>query len=419
MAIELRAVSKQYALFDRPADRLKQMLLGGVSRLGARSLGWTAPRLYREFHALRDVSFSVARGEVLGIIGRNGAGKSTLLQIICGTLQPTSGSVQVRGRIAALLELGAGFNPEFTGRENIVMAATILGLSAAEIDQRMASIIEFSGIAEFIDQPVKTYSSGMYVRLAFSVATSIDPDILVIDEALSVGDGEFARRSFDRIMALKDKGATILFCSHAMYHVQVLCNRALWMEHGRMRMIGDADGVTAAYEMALVADASPQEAPAPSAAETNTAPRAAPGTARLHRVSVEADGKSGTELPVHSTHSHLRVRVEFASDPALPTPSVGVGLVQLNGTVVASAGSANDGVVLARDALGHGVAELSFPRIPLLKGDYAVNVFLLCERGIHIYDHAERVVLLRVFQQGMEQGVVSLPHHWDALRPGS
>jgi ABC-type polysaccharide/polyol phosphate transport system ATPase subunit len=237
MAIELRAVSKQYALFDRPADRLKQMLLGGVSRLGARSLGWTAPRLYREFHALRDVSFSVARGEVLGIIGRNGAGKSTLLQIICGTLQPTSGSVQVRGRIAALLELGAGFNPEFTGRENIVMAATILGLSAAEIDQRMASIIEFSGIAEFIDQPVKTYSSGMYVRLAFSVATSIDPDILVIDEALSVGDGEFARRSFDRIMALKDKGATILFCSHAMYHVQVLCNRALWMEHGRMRMI--------------------------------------------------------------------------------------------------------------------------------------------------------------------------------------
>ena len=283
----------------------------------------------------------------------------------------------------------------------------------------MASIIEFSGIAEFIDQPVKTYSSGMYVRLAFSVATSIDPDILVIDEALSVGDGEFARRSFDRIMALKDKGATILFCSHAMYHVQVLCNRALWMEHGRMRMIGDADGVTAAYEMALVADASPQEAPAPSAAEASTTPRAAPGTARLHRVSVEADGKSGTELPVHSTHSHLRVRVEFASDPALPTPSVGVGLVQLNGTVVASAGSANDGVVLARDALGHGVAELSFPRIPLLKGDYAVNVFLLCERGIHIYDYAERVVLLRVFQQGMEQGVVSLPHHWDALRPGS
>ena len=138
MAIELRAVSKQYALFDRPADRLKQMLLGGVSRLGARSLGWTAPRLYREFHALRDVSFSVARGEVLGIIGRNGAGKSTLLQIICGTLQPTSGSVQVRGRIAALLELGAGFNPEFTGRENIVMAATILGLSAAEIDQLLA-----------------------------------------------------------------------------------------------------------------------------------------------------------------------------------------------------------------------------------------------------------------------------------------
>lgn len=219
-AIRAQHLGKAFQLYERPIDRLKQMLMRGRRRY------------YKEFAALHDVSFELRKGEVLGLVGRNGAGKSTLLQLICGTLNPSAGQVAVQGRVAALLELGAGFNPDFTGQENIYLNASILGLSKAEIDARYDDIVEFSGIADFIHQPVKTYSSGMYVRLAFSIATSVDPDILVIDEALSVGDGAFARKSFDRIMRLKEKGATILFCSHSVYQIEALCTRALWLDKG-------------------------------------------------------------------------------------------------------------------------------------------------------------------------------------------
>jgi lipopolysaccharide transport system ATP-binding protein len=226
-AIQARHLGKAFQLYERPIDRLKQMLMRGRRRY------------YKEFAALHDVSFELQKGEVLGLVGRNGAGKSTLLQLICGTLTPSGGQVAVHGRVAALLELGAGFNQEFSGKENIYLNASILGLSKEEIDERYEAIVEFSGIADFIHQPVKTYSSGMYVRLAFSIATSVDPDILVIDEALSVGDGAFARKSFDRIMRLKEKGATILFCSHSIYQIEALCTKALWLDKGVVKLTGD------------------------------------------------------------------------------------------------------------------------------------------------------------------------------------
>jgi len=194
---------------------------------------------------------ALKRGEVLGVVGVNGAGKSSLLQLICGVLQPSEGLVQVQGRIAALLELGAGFNPDFTGRENIELNATLLGLSPAEIRQKTPAIIEFSGIGDFIDQAVKTYSSGMYVRLAFAIATSVEPDILVIDEALSVGDGAFARKSFDRIMDLKDQGVTILFCSHNIYQVEALCERAIWLDRGEVKASGPAGDECLQYNQFL------------------------------------------------------------------------------------------------------------------------------------------------------------------------
>lgn len=429
--IEASQLSKCYTLFDQPSDRLKQMLWNGASRLARPLFALKAPKLHREFWALRDFAIEIRRGEVIGVVGKNGAGKSTLLQLICGTLEPTSGQIAVRGRVAALLELGAGFNPEFTGRENVIMAAAILGLPADETQRRMQEIIDFAGIGSFIDQPVKTYSSGMYVRLAFSVATSIDPDILVIDEALSVGDGEFSRRSFDRIMALKDKGATILFCSHAMYHVQALCSRAIWMEGGRIRMVGDAAAVTAAYETALVVDSVPSSqsgTAGDAAAHERTAPAlirgpedtlapqapslAEPGTARFTGIEVLSDGISGKNLPVQSGKSTLTLRLSFASDPQLPCPSVALGILHANGSVVTSAGSANDQAPLSRNAQGSGSVEIKFDRLGLLQGDYSINVFLLCERGLHIYDHAERVATLRVVQQGLEQGLVTLPRTW-------
>lgn len=407
------SLGKSYRLFESPGDRLKQLLWGRWKQYS------------REFQALKDVNFEIYRGEVVGLIGRNGAGKSTLLQMVCGTLMPSSGSLEVRGRVAALLELGAGFSPDFSGLENVYMNAAILGLSRSEVDAKLDDILAFADIGDFIRQPVKTYSSGMFMRLAFSVATSVEPDILVIDEALSVGDGAFARKSFDRIMALKDRGATILFCSHAMYHVQALCSRAIWMENGKARMIDSAAHVTSAYETSLVMETtdhhqsvssavvSSGEVPDSLDVAVDIAARIVPsGTAVLSRVEAFADGVSGRELAIHSGRTCLLLRVHFASDPELPCPSVAVGFAHANGMVVSSAGSANDGVVLKRDAAGFGFVELTFERLPLLKGDYTVSVILGCERGLHVYEVMERVIQLRVVQQDLEQGLVKMPHRW-------
>jgi len=214
IVLKVENIGKRYEIYEVPHHRLLQTLLRGRKQF------------YKEFWALRDVSFEVKKGECLGIIGRNGCGKSTLLQIIAGTLAPTTGSVSVNGKIAALLELGSGFNPEFTGRENVYMNGAIMGLSKAEMDQKFDEIAAFADIGEFIDQPVKIYSSGMYVRLAFAAAINVDPDILIIDEALSVGDELFQRKCFSRIEAIKSSGATILFVSHSGGTIVELCDRA-------------------------------------------------------------------------------------------------------------------------------------------------------------------------------------------------
>ena len=234
-SLRLENVGKIYSIYNKPSDRLLQFFSSKKEKYG------------RKHIALEPVSIEIKKGEVLGVIGTNGSGKSTLMQLICGVLEPSSGRVQTNGRIAALLELGAGFNPDFTGRENIFLNAAILGLSHQEINKKIDEIIKFSGVEKFIDQPVKTYSSGMYVRLAFSVATSVDPDILVIDEALSVGDGAFARKSFDRIMSLKQKGCTIVFCSHSIYQVEALCQRVLWLDKGKLQAFGEAAFVCQRY----------------------------------------------------------------------------------------------------------------------------------------------------------------------------
>ncbi|MCD8526121.1 MAG: ABC transporter ATP-binding protein [Alphaproteobacteria bacterium] len=233
-AICISHVSKNYLIYDKPEDRLKQMIMPKVQHL----FGMKERRYFREFPAVHNVSFHVGRGETVGIVGRNGSGKSTLLQIICGTLQPSAGSVTVNGRIAALLELGSGFNPEFTGRENVYLNAAILGLSKEETDSRFDAIAGFADVGAFMDQPVKTYSSGMYVRLAFAVATNVDPDILIVDEALAVGDEAFQRKCFARIDEIKSRGATILFVSHNPQSIIQLCDRAILMDRGEHIMEG-------------------------------------------------------------------------------------------------------------------------------------------------------------------------------------
>ncbi len=241
-AIRAHNLSKTYRLYDRPSDRRKQWILPAVQKC----LGRDPAQYYREVHAVENVSFEVKKGETLGIIGRNGSGKSTLLQLIVGTLSPTSGSVEIDGRIAALLELGAGFHPEFTGRENVFLNAALLGLSSHEIAARLEDMLAFADIGGAIDQPVKTYSSGMIVRLAFAVIAHVSADILIIDEALAVGDAFFVQKCMRFLRAFMEQG-TVLFVSHDSAAIINLCDRALWLENGQVQINGSSKMVTERY----------------------------------------------------------------------------------------------------------------------------------------------------------------------------
>jgi len=243
-AIIASGVSKAFPVYAKPHHRLLQMLVPGKPR-----------RWYREFQALKDVSFQIPRGQTVGIVGRNGSGKSTLLQILCGTLTASAGDIVVRGRVAALLELGAGFSPEFTGRENVYLNATVLGLTRKQVDERFDAIAAFADIGDFIERPVKTYSSGMFVRLAFAVAIHVEPDILVVDEALAVGDEAFQRKCFARIEAIRDAGATVLFVSHSAGTVIELCDRALLLDAGELLADGPPKQVVGLYQKLLYAPA--------------------------------------------------------------------------------------------------------------------------------------------------------------------
>ena len=422
--ILLEGVGKTYKRFAKPSDRFWQALWPRIgTQKGASS---------NEFVALAPLNLQVKRGEALGLIGRNGAGKSTLLQMVCGTLNPSSGSLLVTGKIGALLELGAGFNPEFTGRENVYLAAAVMGFSGAETDALYESIVDFSGIREFIDQPVKTYSSGMYVRLAFSIATSANPDILVIDEALSVGDGAFAKKSFERIMQLKTQGTTVLFCSHSMYQVESFCDRALWLDRGQVQMEGPAADVVAAYTDSLRAEnAHSADKPSPntaSALEVSVASQKAPsnneleidsdpapvtsGLTRILGIEVSVDGIKGRELQALSLQSDVHITVKFESDPTQPCPTLATGFALPDGQIFTSAYTLFDGIAIERNAQGQGQATVVFEKLPLMKGRFTVGAYLFDERALHVYDVVLQAATVNVTQAGVHQGFVQLPHRW-------
>lgn len=259
-AIRVEGLSKAYQIYAKPNDRLAQMLAPVL-----RFPGQPVKRHYREFWALKDINLSVARGQTMGIVGRNGSGKSTLLQIICGTLAPTTGLVAANGRICALLELGAGFNPEFTGEENALLSGQLQGLSARDMRERLPEIEAFAEIGDFFRQPVKTYSSGMYVRLAFAAQAFVEPDILVIDEALAVGDARFQAKCLGRLESLRAAGTSILFVSHDVATVRRFCDSAVWINQGRMEAAGNVADVTGAYIEHLFAGSAAPASPPPSA----------------------------------------------------------------------------------------------------------------------------------------------------------
>ena len=319
--VDFRHVSKSYPVYESPKDRLKELAT------------FNRRRYHQDFWALRDVSFQVRKGETFCIIGENGSGKSTLLQIIAGILAPTSGDARASGRVAALLELGSGFNPEFTGRENVYLNASILGLSRREIDQRYEQIASFAEIGSFIDQPVKTYSSGMAVRLGFAVAIHVDPEILLVDEALAVGDIYFRQRCMRKVHELRAAGVTILFVSHSMGDVKAIGERCMWLDAGRVRELGSADEVITKY-LAKMAEKDSAYLGSPNAPVIPTGPAAGPpefleripnidhrhGDGRAHIRGIAVYDTFGRDLPILMPGSRiiLRVCAEAHQDIALP-----------------------------------------------------------------------------------------------------
>ncbi len=396
-ALTLNSVGKTYRLYASGGARLSELLFGQAR--------------HDAFVALHDISLELKHGEVLGIIGRNGAGKSTLLKILAGTLIPTCGRVSVHGRVAALLELGSGFHPDLSGRDNVFLYGSVLGLSHAEIQSRFNEIVSFAGIEAFIDHPVKTYSSGMQVRLAFSVATSVDPEILIIDEALSVGDGAFARKSFDRIIQFRDSGKTIVFCSHSMYQVEAICDRVIWIDHGRLVLAGTPKEVCAAYNEHLAGAHDETSILTPEA----TSHVNATVSPRILGVTLGDGHTSGRSLAMQCGVSDLSVVVDFSVVEGLAPPCLIVALVGSNGEAVCSALSNQDDFNFIPSAeSSKAQVRLVFPALPLLRGRYTVDVYLMCERGIHCYEQVLKAGEVVMDHDGLEQGVVRLPHYWSA-----
>jgi lipopolysaccharide transport system ATP-binding protein len=407
--------------------------LDGVCKVyrARQQLSWRRllrPHAPENLHAaLQDVSIRLPQGSVLGIVGRNGAGKSTLLKIVAGTLAPTSGIVAVAQPVAAILELGSGFHPELSGWDNARLGLALLGLDAAASEQALSGIATFAQLGDAMARPIKTYSTGMVVRLAFAVTTCQSPEVLILDEALSVGDGAFARRSFERIMQFRRDGATILFSSHSLYHIEALADRVIWLDGGRIIADGAPQDVLRDYQQFLdhlpESQAPLQQQGSPVLGHAPPAQHRMP--ARLRQIRVN-DQPAGQTIELTSTRDTLRIEVAFASDPALPAPGVGIIVTTTDGRAISSTSTIADGIVIDRDAQGCGTATLELPALPLLRGRYLLAIYLLSEDGLLVYEELPHAAELLVHSGGPELGYVLLPRRWlpggtseEALEPSS
>ena len=389
--VSLRGVCKTYPMHTSAA--------GQLASLWAKLRG--VPHAASGFQALADIGFDVQRGESTALIGVNGAGKSTLLKVIAGVVRPSSGTVTVRGRVGALLELGAGFHPEYTGRENIALGCALMGLSPAQTREHMDAIVAFADIGAHVDQPVKHYSSGMVVRLGFAVATALDPELLITDEVLSVGDESFQRKCIAWMENFLNSGGTMLLCSHSMYHVQKLCRQALWIENGRIRMVGSAADVTREY-LSWHEERSAQQR------KLNPAAVAAGGST-YHVRSMQLNGMA-TEEPVLVPEGGTLTVTGTVHSPDDRVPQLAVGVVRVDGTPVAGCYSEMEGFSLRRIGPQLYAYTLTLPRLPLLPGRYYARSHAMDPEGMRMFDHVE----LRFDVAGVsrETGIVKLEQQW-------
>ena len=395
-ALAVRGLSKLYKLYESPGARLQALLTGRHT--------------HRPHWALKDVSFALDRGQCLGVIGDNGAGKSTLLKLVAGTLQPTAGTVSRggRGRVTAILELGAGFHPDFSGRENLRFAGALIGIPEDEVSRLEAEIISFAELEESIDRPVKTYSSGMAVRLAFSLVTAVEPDILIIDEALAVGDQHFQKKCIERIAAFRRNGCTILFCSHSQYHVRQLCDAALWLDGGSARLLGPTEMVLAGYE-AHVRTLDAQRS-APAVGDVAGAPRPLESGRRGAITSVTVTPLGEGEPPI-LIGADLTVSVT-ASVSEGEQPNFGVMIEQARGVGITVVATHIDGVTASRGGDGMWTAKVTFPDLPLHSGEYVISAYLADSLGMVIYDEWHQYARFVHASPSRLPGLVTLKHFW-------
>lgn len=394
IVVDVKNISKCYHMFDKPKDRLLQ------------SLYRNRKKLYKEFWALHDISFQVGKGECIGILGRNGSGKSTLLQIITGTLKPSVGSVNINGRIAALLELGSGFNPEFTGRENIYMNGTIMGLSMKEIECRIPLIESFADIGHFIDQPVKVYSSGMFVRLAFACAINVDPDILIVDEALAVGDLSFQLKCIERMNSFKKQGKTILFVSHDVYTVRNFCDYAIWLKDGKIHMNGDVFDVTDAYQDFMKSGYKGTEM---SEFPANTEV-AAENICRIERISfLDENNIERTEFQYGKK---ITVCIDYALNKSVEGLVGGIAIYDKQNTYVCGLNTKLDKVSLPV-SVGNYKLYLSYDEMNLMPGNYYLDVAFFEKTAIVSLDYKKRGASFSVFSsEYFAEGLTFIKHSW-------
>ena len=418
MSLQVSGLGKCYGVYARPQQRLRRLLTGAA-----------APH---QHWSLRNINFSLHQGQCLGVIGDNGAGKSTLLKLLAGSLQPSQGQVLRTGRLTAILELGAGFHPEFTGRDNLQFAGGFMGFSAAEMQRLTPSILDFAELGEAIDRPIKTYSSGMAVRLAFALVTAVQPEVLIIDEALAVGDQHFQKKCVERIDRFRQNGCTILFCSHSLYHVRQLCDQVLWLDKGQVRGMGRTEDIITAYETHVrLQDASAMPEGPVKSWETaqnqpvDEAPQAALGISptqgqRGVQAAIVQASMDGLTNPAQGGRPCLQtpdVRLTLrVVTPDREPPSLGFMLEQFKGVGIMSLATHAEGV--APTAVSHqpGRSEwlmhLHLPDFPLHSGTYVWSFYLFDAQGLVVCDEWKNHIVFDWISPSLTPGLVRLPHVW-------
>jgi lipopolysaccharide transport system ATP-binding protein len=389
--VEAQNLGKKYNLFGHPIDQVKEFLSFGKKKY------------HEEFWALREIDLKIEKGESLGIIGKNGAGKSTLLKIVTGVTKPTTGNIETRGKVGALLDLGTGFHPEYTGRENIFLSGAVMGFSEKEIRDVLPEIVEFSDLGDFIDRPVRTYSTGMYVRLGFSVATSINPDLLVTDEVLAVGDENFQKKCIKRMEKFLIEGKTVLFCSHGMFHVKKICQKAIWLDHGQIKARGDSLDVVNEY-LDFMRDKEAEENKREDVVRRLQH--------SLYNIVKEVRVLTGEDVEKDEFQmgETIRVAVVVETPPGEEAPAVAIGIVRNDQTPVYGISTDMDGVV--PEKVGDHSYSICYELkdVMLLPGKYMIKVHSMDGPALRLFDTIEKGITIK--GNTREMGICRLSHRW-------